>query len=102
MRQSEQSHHGVAHRRLNGKKERPYAVVGQNGIACPCCGLPTEIREHRQITEKHLNQSYYFSRWFYCRNPHCIVTLHMAEKFKVCRASARPGQDRPPGPLPRP
>ena len=58
-------------------------MIGRNGIPCPRCGEPTEIREHVAITSKHLRQPYYSSRWFYCRNPKCRVTLHTIEEFKV-------------------
>jgi hypothetical protein len=60
-----------------------HKVVGQNGIPCPRCGCLTEIREHTEITAKQLAKPYYFTRWYYCRNPHCVVTLHMSEEFKV-------------------
>ncbi len=66
------------------KRKKAYVVVPGAGIPCPHCRRPTEIREHDQLTEKHLvKQPYYFSRWFYCRNPACKVSLHMAERYKV-------------------
>jgi len=64
------------------KKQR-YMVMGADGVPCPRCALPTEIRQHAEITAKHLRQPYFFSRWFYCRNPDCPVTIHMQEEFKV-------------------
>jgi hypothetical protein len=66
-----------------GGKGRSYRVVGHDGMPCPRCGEPTEIREHTEITKQHLRQPFYFSRWFYCRNHECKVTLHMVEQFKV-------------------
>jgi hypothetical protein len=30
-----------------------------------------------------LRQPFYFSRSFDCRNPNCVVTMHMVEQFKV-------------------
>ena len=66
---------------------KTYRVIGRNGIPCPRCGQQTEMREHVAITDKHLRQPYYFSRWFYCRNPQCPVTLHVTENFKVRRLS---------------
>ena len=68
-------------------RSRSNRVIGRNGIPCPRCGEPTEIREHVAITDKHLRQPYYFSRWFYCRNPKCRVTLHTIEEFKVRRSN---------------
>jgi len=46
-------------------------IVGENGDPCPRCGKPTEIREHREVTEKQLQQPFYYSRWFYCTNRRC-------------------------------
>ena len=70
--------------RANG---RTYRVIRGEGMPCPRCGELTQIREHSTITERHLRQSYYFSRWFYCRNSHCAVTVHVTEEFKVKRLS---------------
>jgi hypothetical protein len=69
-------------------KKRHLKVPGW-GDPCPRCCQPTEIREHPEITEKHRRQPYYFTRWFYCTNPHCIVTLHMAERYKVWNGRAQ-------------
>jgi hypothetical protein len=33
-----------------------YKVVGLNGNPCLRCGKPTQIREHTEITAKHLSQ----------------------------------------------
>jgi hypothetical protein len=74
-------------RKSQPQRLRSYHVVGRNGVPCPRCGEPTEIREHMSITDKHLRQPYYFRRWFYCRNPSCSVTLHLVEDFKERRHS---------------
>ena len=67
-----------------GKRKKPkYRVIGHDGVPCPRCRRPTEIREHTLITQKHLNQPYYYSRWFNCLNPGCVVSLHMIDQFKV-------------------
>jgi hypothetical protein len=66
-----------------------HRTVSGEGVRCPRCDLPTEIREHREITAKHLSQPYYFTRWFYCRNPNCPVTLHMSEAYKVVNHERR-------------
>jgi hypothetical protein len=68
-------------------ERKGYRVIGGNGLPCPRCGQATQIREHVAITDKHLRQPYYFSRWFYCRNPQCPVTMHVTENFKVRRLS---------------
>jgi hypothetical protein len=64
------------------KKLRCIVIPGW-GDPCPRCCQPTEIREHPEITEKHLRQPFYFSRWFFCTNPYCKVTMHVAERYKV-------------------
>jgi hypothetical protein len=64
-------------------KKKSFIVVGQNGIPCPRCGAPTEIREHSSITPKHLSQPYYYSRWFNCAAADCRTTLVMSDEFKV-------------------
>jgi hypothetical protein len=69
-----------------GKKNKHYVIVEGDGDPCPRCGRFTQIREHDEITAKHLRQPYYFTRWFFCRNPQCLVTLHMAERYKVRNA----------------
>jgi hypothetical protein len=69
-------------------KKRHVKVPGW-GDPCPRCCRPTEIREHPEITEKHRRQPYYFTRWFFCTNPDCKVTLHMSERYKVWNGRAR-------------
>ena len=66
-----------------GKKKSGRIVVGENGDPCPRCGKPTEIREHRAITEKELRRPFYYSRWFYCTNRHCRTKLIMPSRFIV-------------------
>jgi hypothetical protein len=58
-------------------------VVPGRGDPCPRCCQPTEIREHPEITEKHLRQPYYYSRWFFCKNPRCKVTTYMHDRYRV-------------------
>lgn len=70
-------------------KKKHFVVVPGEGDSCPRCGRSTQIREHDEIREKHLRQPYYFSRWFYCCNPACVVTLHMAERYKVVNQAQR-------------
>ena len=60
-----------------------YKVIPGNGDPCPRCCQPTQIREHDEITEKHLRQPFYFRRWFHCTNPQCRVQMVCAERFKV-------------------
>jgi hypothetical protein len=74
-------------KRCTQEKQLGYRVVGHHGVLCPRCRQRTEIREHVLLTQRHLRRPYYFSRWFYCRNPSCPVTLHMSEEFKVRRAN---------------
>jgi aspartate carbamoyltransferase regulatory subunit len=70
-------------------KRRAYRIMPGAGVPCPKCKRPTQIREHKELTHKHLvKQPYYFTRWFYCRNTNCNVTAHMAEQFKVINPRA--------------
>ena len=62
-----------------------HVVVPGAGVPCPRCGRPTQIREHARITEKHLAQPYYFTRWFRCLHGDCVTKSVMVEKFKVWR-----------------
>jgi hypothetical protein len=60
-----------------------------------------QVREHPVITERHLRQPYYFTRWYCCMRKHCRTELVMPKEFKVWTtqelpASApelRPGDD---------
>jgi hypothetical protein len=56
----------------------------------PRCGQRTQVRAHREITEKQLRQPFYYSRWFVCTNPRCRTTLIMPERFKVFRDEPEP------------
>jgi hypothetical protein len=62
-----------------------YKIVPGAGNICPRCKLATQIREHKFITQKRLNQPFYYSRWFNCINPNCQTTAIMPEKFRVMR-----------------
>jgi hypothetical protein len=59
------------------------------GDPCPRCCQPTEIREHPEITEKHLRQPHYYRRWFYCLNPACKCTTVMASRYIVWKEQSR-------------
>jgi hypothetical protein len=58
-------------------------IVDGEGDPCPRCGQPTEIREHKAITEKELRRPFYYRRWHCCTNPHCKTTLIMPERYVV-------------------
>jgi hypothetical protein len=58
-------------------------IVPGKGPLCPRCGWPTQIREHRDISERELRKPYYFRRWFRCINGRCKTTLIMPDEFKV-------------------
>jgi hypothetical protein len=63
-----------------------YVIVGSSGDPCPRCGCPTQIREHRYITAKELRKPYYYSRWFFCRNPHCKTSTIVLPEYRVFNA----------------
>jgi hypothetical protein len=73
-------------------KKQSSVVVPGWGDPCPRCCQPTEIREHPAITEKHLRQPFYYSRWFYCQNPACKTTTYMADRYKVWNDAERAGE----------
>jgi hypothetical protein len=64
-------------------KRKNHVVVPGLGPACPRCRRPTQIREHRSITAKHLRQPFYYTRWYRCMHRDCATTLIMPERFKV-------------------
>jgi hypothetical protein len=72
-----------------GKKNKGYVIIEGDGDPCPRCGEPTQIREHAWLGAKHYAQPYYFTRWFYCVNDACAVSLHMAERYKVHNEHAK-------------
>jgi hypothetical protein len=81
----------MGRRGKHAKRAKSYVVVPELGMPCPKCGTPTEIREHKTLTPKHLvKQPYYFSRWFYCKAPSCKVSTHMSEQYKVINQPVTP------------
>jgi hypothetical protein len=58
-------------------------VVPGSGDPCPRCGKATQIREHKSITDRELRQPFYYSRWFYCRNPRCRTTTIVPDRYRV-------------------
>jgi hypothetical protein len=67
-------------------RNKSYVIVpDEKGDPCPRCGQPTQVREHKAITEKHLAQPFYYTRWFNCTNDDCQTTLIMPEHYKVWR-----------------
>jgi len=62
---------------------RQSRIVSEDGVPCPRCGRPTQIREHVEIKPKHRAQPFYYSRWYNCAHDDCATTLIMREEFKV-------------------
>jgi hypothetical protein len=62
---------------------KKFIVVSGVAEPCPRCRVPAEIREHRHITEKQLNQPFYYSRWFRCQNQQCKTNLFMRDEHRV-------------------
>jgi hypothetical protein len=58
-------------------------IVSLDGLPCPRCGRPTEIREHERVTEKELAQPFYYSRWYNCPNRSCKTKVITAPEFMV-------------------
>jgi hypothetical protein len=74
---------------MRKKKRQRYLVrvVPGDGDPCPRCGVPMQIREYNNLTDKHLHRPYFYTRWFCCTNKSCRTTLVMPERYKV-RANA--------------
>jgi hypothetical protein len=75
------------------------AIEDEAGDPCPRCGEPTQIREHAAITEKHLRQPFYYSRWFCCINPHCATKEIMPHRFRVWADTREIWEDPPKSPV---
>jgi len=58
-------------------------VLHEEGPPCRNCGRLMQVRRHAQITDKLLQQPYYYSRWYRCRTAHCRTTLVMPHEFIV-------------------
>jgi len=67
----------------NRRFRSSFVIMPDLGIPCPRCARPTQIREHREITERHRQQPYYFRRWFRCMHRDCPTRLVMVDEFKV-------------------
>jgi hypothetical protein len=57
------------------------------GAPCPRCFKTMTVFEHREMTDKLLRQSVYYSRWYRCDNPGCKTTLVMPPEFRVRNAA---------------
>lgn len=60
-----------------------HITTGVGERYCPRCNTPAETREHKSITAKHLNQPFYYSKWFNCPNKLCRTSIFMDDEFKV-------------------
>lgn len=64
-------------------KKITFRIVNEFGEPCHTCNRPTQTREHLEITNKQLQQPFYYSRWYNCTNPECKTTLIMPDEFRV-------------------
>jgi hypothetical protein len=58
-------------------------VISKNGLPCPRCGRPMEVREHSSISAKQLDKRYYYRCWFYCTYPDCRTCQVMRHEDRV-------------------
>lgn len=65
-----------------------YKIIPGAGDICQRCKQATQIREHIEVTAKHLRQPFYYSRWFKCTNGKCQTTQIMPERFKIHQSMA--------------
>jgi hypothetical protein len=70
-------------RKSKRQSRKSYVIVGNDGDPCPRCARPTEIRAHAAITETHLRQPSYYSRWFYCIDPTCQAKQIMPSRYRL-------------------
>jgi hypothetical protein len=73
---------GSAMRKKKRQRNRAVVVRG-DGDPCPRCGVPMQIREYSNLTDKDLHRPYFYTRWFCCMNKSCRTTLVMPERYKV-------------------
>jgi hypothetical protein len=71
-----------AMRKKKRQRDRALVVPG-DGDPCPRCGVPMQIREYSNLTDKHSHRPYFYMRWFCCMNKNCRTTLVMPERYKV-------------------
>ena len=45
--------------------------------------MPSQIREHPEITPKLLRQPFYYSRWFCCTQRDCRTNIFLFDEYKV-------------------
>ena len=45
---------------------------------CPKCSSLMEVRQHSRVTDKILQQPYYFSEWYFC--PKCSFVKNIESK----------------------
>jgi hypothetical protein len=67
------------------KYDSPFILEGTEGLPCPSCGKPSQVREHFKITKHILAQAHYHTRWFYCQNRNCNTTTFFDDRYKVKR-----------------
>ena len=81
---------------MRKKKRQRYLVrvVPGDGDPYPRCGVPMQIREYNDLTNKHPHRPYFYTRWFCCMNKSCPTTLVMPERYKV-RANEKPEGNKP-------
>jgi hypothetical protein len=58
-------------------------VIVGNGIPCPRCHRPTEIRTHEEVPPMMFGQTFFYRQWFYCCNPLCRTTTVMRDDDRV-------------------
>ena len=58
-------------------------VLHEEGPPCRRCKRLMQVRTHGQITNKLLQQPYYYSRWYFCMTPTCRTRQVMPSEFIV-------------------
>ena len=70
---------------MTARRATAKIVKPDDGIPCPRCGQPTEVRERATITRRQQRQSFHFRVWFFCRNPECKTSTISRPEDTMCR-----------------
>lgn len=66
-----------------------YRTVQSDGHLCPRCKQEAEAREHLVIRNKELQQNYYYTRWYHCKNMSCPTKTFFDDMWKVENKNAQ-------------
>jgi hypothetical protein len=65
------------------KRNKTRTVMIGHGKPCEGCGKPTMLKKHAEITQKQLDQAFYYKQWRVCVNRKCKKTAIMDDEDRV-------------------